>query len=56
MDNKKPTENHSSTNTEFKMSADARRYTCFFSCIRSTTNDVKSQSNPEPRTPDKPKP
>ena len=40
MDNKKPTENHSTTNTEVKMSADARRYTCFFSCMRSTTDDV----------------
>jgi len=56
MDNKKPTENHSTTNTEVKMSADARRYTCFFSCMRSTTDDVKSQYKSEPQTPEKPKP
>lgn len=37
---------HTATNTSVNMNADARAWTCFFSCIRRTNQDVVEPVTP----------
>ncbi len=49
--NKKEKVTHTATNTTINVGADAKRYMCFFNCMRTSEKDVVDP-NPSPKKPE----